>query len=83
MAEFVETGGRYEFDRESGVVRTIMVRKDASGRAVEEVAFAATIQCFKYWCAQMRACEAEIDAHLRRENIVAMSDFLRHAADTA
>lgn len=82
MAELVETGGRYVFDPEQNIVKTIMVRRDASGRAVEEVAFAATIQCFKYWCAQMRACEAEIDAHLRRENIVAMSDF-RPQADTA
>ena len=79
MAEFVEAGGRYVFDREQGVVRTVLVRTDSSGRVVEDVAYVATIQCFKYWCAQMRACEAEIDAHLRRENVVAMSDFRVHA----
>lgn len=79
MAEYVEPCGRYVFDADQGVVRTIMIKKDASGKTTEEAVFVATVQVFKYWCAQMRACEAEIDAHLRRENVVAMSDFQRHA----
>lgn len=82
MAEFVEDVGRYVFNRKAGTVLTIMRTTDAEGRITESVTHCTTIQIFKDWCAAMRACEAEIDAHLARENVVAMGDFRRHA-DTA
>lgn len=82
MAEFVEEVGRYVFNRKAGTVATVMRSYDADGRIVERVTHCTTIQIFKGWCAQVRAVEAEIDAHLARENVVAMSDY-RDQADTA
>jgi len=83
MAEFVEAGGRYEFDPATQTVRTVLICTDASGRPVSEVRYITTVQIFKAWCAEMRACEAEIDRHMGRENVVVMGDFQRHAADSA
>ena len=79
MAEFVDAGGRYIFDPATGTVKTVMRIRDAQGRVTEQVTHCTTVQIFKVWCAEMRAVEAEIDAHLSRENIVAMAGFRRHA----
>lgn len=83
MAEFVEDVGRYVFNRRAGTVTTVMRSTDAEGRITERVTHCTTVQIFKDWCAEMRKCEAEIDAHLARQNIVAMGDYRRDHAETA
>ena len=83
MPEFVEHGGRYIFDAKAGTVKTVMIIKDASGRTTEAITHCTTVQIFKAWCAEMRAVEAEIDAHYGRQNVYGMDGARRHAADTA
>lgn len=81
MPEFVERGGRYIFDANAGTVKTVMIIKDAGGRVSEQITHCTTVQIFKAWCAEMRNVEAEIDAHLARQNVVSLE--ARRHADTA
>jgi hypothetical protein len=79
MAEFVEAGGRYEFDPATNTVRTVMTWRDSDGKIVSEARYVTTVQIFLAWAAQMRAVEQEILRHQARQNIVELGDFRRVA----